>query len=117
MTPERLREIEELYHAARDGQDRLGNHHVLPVAGPLPNDYVLWRFRLDQPKYVIGVEHAAGVPWAAPPSVLYNPGEQPRGHAAPGQPGDRLAVPGLPQSAPRPARRRRAQPSCSPRTV
>lgn len=22
------------YYAARDGQDRLGNHHVLPVAGP-----------------------------------------------------------------------------------
>jgi hypothetical protein len=62
------------YHAARDWQDRLGNHHVRAVAGPLQSDYVLWRFRLDQPTYVIDVEHAAGVPWIVPPYVLFNPG-------------------------------------------
>jgi hypothetical protein len=62
------------YYAARHWQDRLGNHHVLPVADPLQSDYVLWRFRLDQPTYVIDVEHAAGVPWIVPPYVLFNPG-------------------------------------------
>src|SRR3712207_7470305 len=50
-------------YAARDWQDRLGNHHILPVAGPLQSDYVLWRFRLDQPTYVIDVEHTTGAPW------------------------------------------------------
>jgi hypothetical protein len=67
------------WYAARDWQDRLGNHHVLPVPGPLQSDYVLWKFRLDQPTYVIDVEHAAGVPWTVPPYVLFNPG---RNHAA-----------------------------------
>jgi hypothetical protein len=62
------------YYAARDWQDRLGNHHLLPVAGPLQSEYVLWRFRLDQPTYVIDIEHAVGVPWAVPPHVLFNPG-------------------------------------------
>ena len=47
------------YYAARNWQNRLGNHHVLPVAGPLQSDYVLWRFRLDQPTYVINVEPSA----------------------------------------------------------
>jgi hypothetical protein len=61
------------YYAARDWQDRLGNHHVLPVAGPLRGDYVLWRFRLQRPTYVVDVEHAAGVPWLVPPYVLFNP--------------------------------------------
>jgi hypothetical protein len=61
------------YHAARDWQDRLGNNHVLPVAGPVQSDYVLWRFRLDQPTYVVDVEHPAGVPWLVPPYVLFNP--------------------------------------------
>src|SRR5262245_10092567 len=64
---------EVAYYAARDWQYRLGNHHVLPVAGPLQSDYVLWRFRLDQPTYVIDVEHAAAVPWTVPPYVLFNP--------------------------------------------
>lgn len=61
------------YYAARDWQNRLGNHHVLPFAGPLQSDYILWRFSLDQPTYVIDVEHAVGVPWAVPPYVLFNP--------------------------------------------
>jgi hypothetical protein len=62
------------YYAARDWQDRLGNHHVLPVTGPLQRDYVLWRFRLQQPTHVVDVEHAAGVPWVVAPYVLFNPG-------------------------------------------
>jgi hypothetical protein len=62
------------YYAARDWQDRLGNHHVVPVAGPLQSDYVLWRFRLQQPAYVIDVEHTVGVPWQVPSYVLLNPG-------------------------------------------
>lgn len=62
------------YYAARDWQDRIGNHHILPVAGPLRGDYVLWRFRLDQPTYVVDVEHAVGVPWLVPSYVLLNPG-------------------------------------------
>src|SRR5947209_1679288 len=62
------------YYAARDWQDRVGNHHILPVAGPLQSDYVLWKFRLDQPTYVVDVERAAGVPWLVPSYVLFNPG-------------------------------------------
>jgi hypothetical protein len=61
-------------YAARHWQDRLGNHHVLSVVGPLQRDYVLWRFRLQQPTYVVDVEHAAGLPWLIPPYVLFNPG-------------------------------------------
>jgi hypothetical protein len=62
------------YYAAQDWQDRLGKHHVLPVAAPLQGDYVLWRFRLQRPTYVVDVDHPAGVPWAVPPYVLLNPG-------------------------------------------
>jgi hypothetical protein len=65
---------ESAYYAGRDWQERLGNHHLLPVAGPLQSDYVLWRFRLQQPQYVIDVENAAGVPWLVPRYVLLNPG-------------------------------------------
>ena len=62
------------YYAVRAWQDRLGNHHIVAVPGPLQSDYILWRFRLLHPTYVVDVEHAAGVPWLAPPYVLLNPG-------------------------------------------
>jgi hypothetical protein len=68
------------YYAGRDWQDRLANHHVLPVAGPLRSEYVLWRFQLLQPAYVVDVEHAVGVPWLIPLYALLNPG---RNYAAP----------------------------------
>jgi hypothetical protein len=63
-------------YGARDWQDRLGNHHALPVPGPLQSDHVLWRFRLPQPTYVVDVEHTAGVPWLVPPYFLLNPGRK-----------------------------------------
>jgi hypothetical protein len=64
----RVAVTELAYYAARDWQDRLGNHHLLPVPGPLQGDFVLWRFTLQQPTYVVDVENAAGVPWQLPPS-------------------------------------------------
>jgi hypothetical protein len=62
------------YYAARDWQDQFGNHHVLPVAGPLQSDYVLWRFLLQQPAYVVDIEYGTGLPWLIPPYLLLNPG-------------------------------------------
>src|SRR4051812_23363468 len=54
----RVAVTEFAYYAARDWQDRLGNHHLLPVAGPLQSDHVLWLFRLQQPTHVVDVELA-----------------------------------------------------------
>ncbi len=62
------------YYAARDWQDRLGNHHVRPVPGPLQNDYTLWQFTLQAPSYAIDVENAPGVAVLLPPFALFNPG-------------------------------------------
>ena len=62
------------YYAARDWQDRLGNHHVLPVPSPLQGDYILWQFTLQAPAYAIDVENAAGTAALLPPFALFNPG-------------------------------------------
>jgi hypothetical protein len=62
------------YYAARHWQDRLGNHHLLPVNGPLQGDFVLWLFTLGQPVYVVDVENTAGLPWQLPLYALLNPG-------------------------------------------
>jgi hypothetical protein len=70
----RVAAAEFAYYVARDWQDRLGNRHLVPVAGPLLSGFVLWRFRLQQPTYVVDVEHAAGVPWQVPLYTLLNAG-------------------------------------------
>ncbi len=61
------------YYAARDWQDRIGNHHILPVPGPLRSDYILWQFTLQAPTYVIDVENAPGTAALLPPFALFNP--------------------------------------------
>jgi RES domain len=61
------------YYAARDWQDRLGNHHILPVPSPLRQDYILWQFTLQAPTYVVDVENAPGTAALLPPFALLNP--------------------------------------------
>jgi hypothetical protein len=62
------------YYAARNWQDRLGNHHIIPVASPMQDDYTLWEFTLQQPTYVIDVETGLPPQVQLPPFALLNPG-------------------------------------------
>ena len=60
------------YYVARNWQDRIGNHHVLPVTGALVSEAVLWQFTIQAPNYVVDAEPlAASLPW--PAHVLLNP--------------------------------------------
>ena len=62
------------YYAARDWQDRLGNHHIVAVPTPMRAAYTLWQFTLQQPTYVIDVEAGLPVHAQLPPFALLNPG-------------------------------------------
>lgn len=61
------------YYAANDWQERLGNHHVLPVPSPLRGNCILWQFLLQAPSYAINVENAPGAVALLPPFALFNP--------------------------------------------
>jgi hypothetical protein len=62
------------YYAARDWQERLGNHHIVAVPTPMRGTYTLWQFTLQQPTYVIDVEAGLPVHAQLPPFALLNPG-------------------------------------------